>query len=317
MLSIDCGADELPCHDFGVSKLPTIRMFHGRNQSVDYQGARRSDAILQYLQRIQRPLVSELSDEASLQSFKAVDDVVFIAYASPDRTDVLNSFGELAERHRAEFSFGLVSDPALLQSESIRSPAVVCYRPGDETATTFSNFKDAEPEALSNWLHESSRLYLGELTHANQQRLLDRQWPMVYLFADSEAERADFRRSLWKFAKGHYDSLSSVTADPLEFPELLVKFGLDARQMPRGVVHQLTNDRIYPYPFGRGISSNELTKWGLDVWQGRIKPWMPAGVTTTYDDLGPTKVATRKISVAKFPGMPNAIKIAGHNHDEL
>lgn len=82
---------------------------------------------------------------------------------------------------------------------------------------------------------------------------------------------------------------------------------------PAGAVHQVSKDRIYPYPRGMAIDSRSLQKWGLDVWQGRIKPWTPPGVTTTYEDLGPTKAASRKVSMANIPGVN--IRVGGR--DEL
>ncbi len=134
---------------------------------------------------------------------------------------------------------------------------------------------------------------------------------MIYIFGETEKERARLRVALAKFASGYYESLTSVTVDPLEFPDLQSKMGLEPGVYPAGVVHQLSKDRIYPYPKGRPIDSRALQQWGLDVFQGRVKPWTPPGVTTTYTDLGPTRVATRKISIASWPGVN--IKVAGHN----
>lgn len=136
---------------------------------------------------------------------------------------------------------------------------------------------------------------------------------MIYIFAETEQERARLRMSLAKFARGYYDSLTSVTVDPLEFPELPAKMGLEPGAFPSGAVHQLSKDRIYPYHKGKPLDSKSLQQFGLDVWQGRIKPWTPPGVTTSYTDLGPTHVASRKVSIRSIPGMN--IRIAGH--DEL
>jgi protein disulfide-isomerase A1 len=136
---------------------------------------------------------------------------------------------------------------------------------------------------------------------------------MVYLFGSTEAERQTLRKSLYRFARSYYDSLTSVVVDPTEFPDLMGQLGLEPDVFPAGAVHQLSKDRIYPYPKGQSFSSDALQQWGLDVYQGRIKPWTPPGVTTTYEDLGPTRVATRKVSMANIPGVK--IKIAGH--DEL
>lgn len=136
---------------------------------------------------------------------------------------------------------------------------------------------------------------------------------MVYVFAATEAERAGIRKDLNKIARGNYKSLPMVTVDPLEFPDLPAKLGLDPDVLPAGAVHQLSKDRIYPYPKGKGWTSSEVQGWGLDVCQGRIRPWTPPGVKTTYDDLGGRIDATQKVSMRKIPGVK--IKLAGR--DEL
>jgi protein disulfide-isomerase A1 len=105
---------------------------------------------------------------------------------------------------------------------------------------------------------------------------VQRGWPMVYVFAATESDRAELRETLRKMAKSYYDSLTMVTVDPLDFPELPEKLGLEPGSFPAGAVHQLSNDRIYRYPKGQAITPSALQKWGLDVWQGRVRPWNPA-----------------------------------------
>lgn len=135
-----------------------------------------------------------------------------------------------------------------------------------------------------------------------------RGWPMVYVFGKTADDRAELRKSLQKFAKSYYDSLTCVMVDPLEFPGLQAKLGLEPGVYPSGAVHQLSKDRIYPYPRGQAFDSKALQKWGLDVWQGKVKPWAPPGA-----NLGPTKAATRKVSIANIPGVN--IRVGGR--DEL
>lgn len=136
---------------------------------------------------------------------------------------------------------------------------------------------------------------------------------MVYLFANTEEDRSRLRQELHSFAKGYYDSLTCVTVDPLEFPELQKEMGLEPGVFPSGAVHHLSKDRIYRYPRHLPVDSQSLQKWGLDVWQGRVKPWTPPGAATSVDDPGPTKRAERKISLANLPGV--TVRVGGH--DEL
>jgi len=138
---------------------------------------------------------------------------------------------------------------------------------------------------------------------------------MVYIFADSEAERSRLRQELAKFAQSYYDSLTSVTVDPLYFPGLMAKLGLQPGVFPAGAVHQLSVDRIFRYPRDRGIDSRSLQAWGLEVYQGRVKPWTRPGVTILQEAAaGPTKTATRRVSVNPLLG--SYIKVAGRR-DEL
>lgn len=142
---------------------------------------------------------------------------------------------------------------------------------------------------------------------------------MVYVFAESETARAALRSSLHKFAKSQYASLTIVTVDPLEFTDLQAKMGLEPGVYPSGAVHQLSMDKIYPYPRNLPVTSQALQKFGMDVWQGRIKPWTPPGAKTTYADSGQAHT-TRRVSMANLPGVN--IRIGGHDeyiggHDEL
>ncbi|KAK7720908.1 hypothetical protein SLS64_001201 [Diaporthe eres] len=220
----------------------------------------------------------------NIDAFTGIDDTVFVAYIGLDDHAARETFAEVAKRYREEFTFGVVSDATLTKGEASVSPSVKCYlKDGGTVTRTATSFTDTA--ALERFVIEASRPVVGELTKYNQQRLLN----------------------------GYYDSLTCVTVDPLEFPELQEKMGLEHGGFPSGAVHQLSTDRIYPYPRNLPVDSQSLQKWGLDVWQGRIKPWTPPGAATAPDDPGPTKRAKRKVSLANIPGV--TIKVAGH--DEL
>ncbi|KAI8960186.1 thioredoxin-like domain-containing protein [Daldinia sp. FL1419] len=309
-VSVDCTANTATCVSHGVSSPTTVKLFKDGNPISTYNGPRRASALLAWADRVQRPVVSEVRAEI-LEDFKKADETVFIACLSVDDEAARATFTEVASRYREEFTFGMSAGDDVLAAEKINPPVVKCYKPLDGDTREFSRVLDVA--ALEGFVKEASRPVIGELLPHNHQRFLDRGWSMVYVFAATEAERAEIRKALNKMARSYYESLTIVTVDPLEFPELPAKLGLDSNVLPAGAVHQLSKDRIYPYPKGRGWTSSEVQSWGLDVWQGRIKPWTPPGVTTTYDDLGGRIKATQKISMRNMPGVK--IKIAGR--DEL
>lgn len=114
-------------------------------------------------------MVSEGLTLDSLDAFKSADDVAFVAFLDPQDSASTEAFFEVASRYRDEFRFGSVTDSAVAESQGVKVPAVVCYRSvdGDKLVANF------EPDKLDNWVKESSRPVLGDLTVLNRQRLLD------------------------------------------------------------------------------------------------------------------------------------------------
>ncbi|KAI3397801.1 hypothetical protein diail_10334 [Diaporthe ilicicola] len=312
LLSIDCDTETSVCAEQAPSSRPVLRFFERGNAVATYLGPRRSSGISNFVSRLARPIVTDIPSD-SLDAFIGIDETVFIGYIDPDDNAAKEVFTEIARQYREEFTFGLVSGATFIKEQALDSPSVKCHlkEGGGTSVKTLTSFTDSA--ALEKFVVEASRPVVGELTPYNQQRLLDREWPMVYLFAKTEEDRARLRADLHGFAKGYYDSLTCVTVDPLEFPELQAKMGLESGVFPSGAVHQLSKDRIYPYPRNLAVDSQSLQKWGLGVWQGRIKPWAPPGAATSHDDPSPTKTAKRKVSLANIPGV--TIRVGGH--DEL
>ncbi|KAI6282468.1 hypothetical protein MCOR27_003702 [Pyricularia oryzae] len=333
LLAVDCSNHENDnfCASHAGASYPAIRLFQDASPGSIYQGPKTAKPIINFLARHRRPLVSKLTTPDEYSALLTADEAVFIAYAPTQEQRALIQYA--AVRYRDEFTFGLVANPALIPGEATESPpipVVLCHRSNDAATSRLPLAEDSSTpkssDDLAAFIEEASRPTIAELTVSTHARSLARGAPIVYIFAQTTAERASLRTSLHRLATGYRDSLTIVTVNPAEFPDLPGKLGLCGAAAgdeivegrPAGALHQLSKDRVYPYPCGRPVDPRSIQQWGLDVFQGRVKPWTPPGVTTSYDDLGPTRVAaaaTRKISIANIPGLK--IKIAGHRQDEL
>ncbi|KAL8402036.1 hypothetical protein RB596_008694 [Gaeumannomyces avenae] len=200
LVSIDCSAAvggevcALAAPDF-----PAIRVFRpgSHGPPAAYQGSMTAAAISQYLARHRRPKVSELVTAEALASFQTVDPVVFVAFVPPQGGVVVGatahdpralSYRRAALRYRDEFSFGIVTDPALAGSleggdgeGSGSAFVVVCHRPGDSHTSrfVFPELKDGADgtagaaAALEAFIRDGGRPDIAQLTPLNHQRYLD------------------------------------------------------------------------------------------------------------------------------------------------
>ncbi|KAJ0350682.1 hypothetical protein COL154_004962 [Colletotrichum chrysophilum] len=308
--------------------IPEIHLYRGPEHVAAYAGPQTADEILRFTDRAKRSsqIPVHVSPEEA-DGFKDVDDFVCIAHLQPSETSLREAFEDMAKKHWTEFTFGVVETQAA-------DSKVVCRKRDDASTHTSSS-----PDGLEAWLTEASRPLITDLSRATHERLLKvskpppthihkhaanipkRGWPMVYIFHPSAATRASIRAQLSSFAKSQYASLTSVTVDPAYFPDLPGKLGLDPARdgYPAGAVHQLSNGRVYRYPKDKGFTPKELQGWGLDVWQGRVKAWTPAGQEEPKEEKAGGAnvriVGSSNLKVKNIPGLK--IKIGGRERDEL
>lgn len=106
-----------------------------------------------------------------LTAFKTSDETVFVAYMDAEDPAPGELLADAALLFRDEFSFGTVTDPAVAESQGIKVPTVVCYKPVDGDTVQTSELGDLK--TFVNWVEEASRPVIGELTVLNRQRLLE------------------------------------------------------------------------------------------------------------------------------------------------
>lgn len=126
--------------------------------------------ITAWINRAQRPIISDIT-AASLEAFKDADETIFVAYLNTDDESSRATFLEVAAKYRDEFTFGLVTDAAVIEAEKMTAPAVRCIKPLDGDTHDLADFPDVE--SLEKFVKEASRPLIGELLPHTHQRFLD------------------------------------------------------------------------------------------------------------------------------------------------
>ena len=78
-MSVDCANDKSLCAELDVVSFPAIRLYGPDGSMRRYRGPRKSKPIEAFLDRMSKPLITEVDGDNS-NSFIASDDVVFVAH---------------------------------------------------------------------------------------------------------------------------------------------------------------------------------------------------------------------------------------------
>ncbi|KAL1842726.1 hypothetical protein VTJ49DRAFT_4364 [Mycothermus thermophilus] len=312
LLSVDCSAPNADCKITPDRvTYPSIFLLEADKPAVQYRGPRRAAAMLNFLARRTRPLITPSADanlslEEELAAYRSAtaDETSFIAFlpgpADNDRRAAA-VFEDIAWRYRDEFSFAAVSEASGKLQQGLKPPFVMCWKRGDGKGEVL-DLRVEGIEELEKWVQKTSVDVVAEMTVLNRQRLLDRGLPMVYLFASTASERQSLRNELFGFARQHRQELTSVVVDPFDFPDLMGQLGLDSDVLPTGAIHDISGNKIYRFPKDKAFSGESIESWVSDVYEKHIKPHSP---TTAAEDSHP-------VGAAK--STPNE---QGDKHDEL
>ncbi|TDZ14551.1 Protein disulfide-isomerase [Colletotrichum orbiculare MAFF 240422] len=222
LLSIDCTYETKLCLDQDVRSFPAIRLYHSAKTFDYYRGPRKAAEISAFLGRSKRPVVSTLGlDNAT--SFAIIDTFVFILHLTEQDggKGLYRQFHDVAVANAHRCSFGVV----LLQGEHASS-YLHCYNNLDGLTSSTGNFY-SDPKSLDHFLKLCTARLVPEMTRLTRTEFTMSASDVLYFFDTDPVRREQFAAGIKDVAKKHRFTLRVVTADPMMFPDLPGKLGLE------------------------------------------------------------------------------------------
>ncbi|CAG8971049.1 hypothetical protein HYALB_00005287 [Hymenoscyphus albidus] len=273
--SIDCIAEHQFCKDLDVASFPAIRLFQGPEKWSRYRGERKAPAMKAFIKRARRPVVSKLNYQ-NVTTFHSIDDAVFIAYIPEegDHEDLLEHFIELATQFHDAHSFGILVD------KELDAPRITCYLPNEDEPRVLS--KRFNPFRLKQFLFDSTEPAVGQLSIRNEFSLHRTESSLLYIFAETDEERAAFRKQLSGIAKKFSEYITFLTVDPAVYDHMPAQVDLDAKKMPAVAVYNVQLGQVFPFDQSKEITAASIEQFVFDIVEGKIEP--SEGIVTLGDD---------------------------------
>jgi len=288
LASVDCIEHKDLCSKYGVRGFPTIKLFRtGGKPPVDYDQARKADAIVNYMQKQQQPAFRELKTEADVNEFTK-HKVAVLALLSANTGNDVTTFGTVAESFRSQdYVFAFVSSPALISQINGKVGTVRVYKTFDDPTTDYTGTFNVE--GIVSFVKSASFPLVGEIGPENYQQYLDRGFNFLWLFYEVGAEASTQALSaLTAVAKNHKSELSFVKLDGVRYVEHAKHFGLSGKT-PGLALEDRTSKKNFLFPEDKAVSSANLEAWVSDFLGGRLQANVKSEPEPA-DNSGPVKV---------------------------
>lgn len=287
LAKVDCTENEATCQEHGVQGYPTLKVFRN-GEATEYRGARKHAGIVSYMKKQALPAVSDVTDAATLTTFKDSDRLVVVAYLKADDNENKAAFDTLANDLRDDFTFGIVTDEQLAKNENVKEfPTLVVYKDFDDRRVDLTG--DAlKNEDWTNFIKGNSIALLDQIDGENFGTYMESGLKLGYVFTANDEDRAKFDAILRPVAEKYKGKINLAHIDGAKYGGHASNVGLKVEDFPAFAIQDLESAAKFPYTAGE-LTTEVAEDFVERVLAGVVEPSLNSADVPESND-GPVKV---------------------------
>ncbi|CAI4057037.1 hypothetical protein N7582_000760 [Saccharomyces uvarum] len=257
LAQIDCTENQELCMEHNIPGFPSLKIFKNSdvNSSVDYEGPRTAQAIVQFMLKQSQPAVTVVDD---LPAFLANETFLapIIVQSGKIAADFNATFYAIANKHFNDYNFvslenGKKDDAfklAIYLPSALEDPVVYSGKQTDIV----------DAEVFEKWLQVEALPYFGEIDGSVFSQYVDSGLPLAYLFYNDDEELEQYRPVFTELAKKNRGLLNFVSINAKKFGRHAGNLNMK-EQFPLFAIHDMVQDFKYGLPQLSEEAFDELT----------------------------------------------------------
>lgn len=316
---INCEEETDICKEEEIRGFPTMKVFKGKDSSVQYTGPRSAEGIAEYMVKESLPAVfisqtkDELNEVIESQTQPFMVQVLPGGYSdNKDKSKANQTFTELAEANRKSLTFVTVNNEELanilkkkflgVKFES-KNPTYFISQPKDyKEAVKFS--KEISKDNLQDFINVEIVPYFGDINKDTYMIYMTSELPLAYYFYTDENQKKAVEGAIVKAAKKYRYKINFVGLDANLYGRHAEVLNMDPEVVPLFVINSHTTNKKYgisqkDYP--KGPPAKVILKFVDDFFASKLKPIIKSEELPSQEE------------VTSSPVYP----LVAHNHDQV
>jgi protein disulfide-isomerase A1 len=290
---VDCTIEKELCSRYSVQGFPTLKLFsNDGSEPVEYDQARKADAIVKFITKQKQPVSVVLSTQAEYEKFKSVDGVAVACYLDESDKASTDVFTAVAKALRNEYEFAKITGKDIQRDHSVATlPACKLFKNFDEPELAFTG--EFTVDNLVDFIGANAFPLLGTIGPENYQKYVERGLPLVWTFVDfaKEDEKA-LLKTVAEVAKDFKTDLSFVQLDGIRWAEHSKTFGLSG-VTPGIAIEDRENRKNYVFPQSSAYTVESLRAHMKGYLANTLQPTVKSEPIPASND-GPVKIVVGK-----------------------
>ena len=254
--TVDCTQHNDLCAQYKVRGFPTLKLIRSDGTTVDYEDARKADALVKFVVKQASPAYVIAADAEAVEAFKvaAGSDLKLVLSTASEDSAAAAEFKKVSANLRNDFDFAIAPGAS--------SDSLTLYRKFDEPVVQYSGAFTVD--GISAWAKGESLPLVGEIGPENYHKYVERDLPLFWAFLDySDAAQSKIPEAIVSVAKEVRNKVVFVKIDGQRWGDHAKTFGLPGT-LPGLVVEDRKTRKNYVFPADKEVTA-ETVKAHIDV----------------------------------------------------
>lgn len=305
LAQIDCTENQDLCMEHNIPGFPSLKIFKNSdvNNSIDYEGPRTAEAIVQFMIKQSQPAVAVVADLPAYLANETFVTPVIVQSGKID-ADFNATFYSMANKHFNDYDFVSAENADDDFKLSIYLPSAM-----DEPVVYNGKKADiADADVFEKWLQVEALPYFGEIDGSVFAQYVESGLPLGYLFYNDEEELEEYKPLFTELAKKNRGLMNFVSIDARKFGRHAGNLNMK-EQFPLFAIHDMTEDLKYGLP--------QLSEEAFDELSDKIVLESKAIESLVKDFLkGDASPIVKSQEI--FENQDSSVfQLVGKNHDEI
>lgn len=268
LAKVDCTEHKELCEIHDVKGFPTLKLFKN-GQPRDYNNARESQAIVDYMHLMSKPATTSI-DIDNHDEFSQSHKIVVIAYLKEDDSETRSTFSQVAELLRDSYVFGTTHHDPHAEAAGVKFPSVVLYKQFDEGKTVHDG--KITIEDLIKFAKIAATPFVGEIGPETYSDYMEAGIPLAYIFYENAEQKNTLVEIFKPLAKKYKGKINFGAIDAGLYGAHAPNLNLKQEPWPAFAIQDTVKNFKYPFDQEKEITEAEITKFVEDFAAEKIQP---------------------------------------------
>ena len=274
LVKVDVEAEKDLGEKYNIKSLPTLKLF-SKSKPIDYGGYRNEKSVINWMHKINNPLLIELKTFEEVEKFKKENEICVI-YLIGNETNKIKEYVTTAQKIEY-LLFGVIRSEEIIKKYG-KKGSIILFKPFDEKKNEYNG--DIKEKNLIEFINKYSSPKFMKFDENVYEKIFLTGLPSIMILTEENSPKySEYEKLLKTLSEKINDKLKVLIFNIKdEMSSYFAEFiGIKENELPLVRIFEIKNNGLQQYNMQYEINLENILKFINDWENKKVKRYLKSG----------------------------------------